>query len=77
LKSKPTWSNTSGYSATSAFFVLVFSSGLIAGKLVNNRGEVREATAEVEPTTGTVVGVFTTGAAVQVYLIAHAVLAEN
>ena len=35
--------------------------------------EVREATAEVEPTTGTVVGVFTTGTTVQVYLLAHAV----
>jgi uncharacterized protein YbcI len=39
--------------------------------------EVREATAEVEPTTGTVVGVFTTGTTVQVYLLAHAVPAEN
>ena len=35
--------------------------------------EVREATAEVEPTTGTVVGVFTTGTTVQVYLLAHSV----
>ncbi|MBN1513648.1 MAG: DUF2294 domain-containing protein [Phycisphaerae bacterium] len=35
--------------------------------------EVREATAEVEPTTGTVVGVFTTGTTVQVYLLAHGV----
>ncbi|MBN2561426.1 MAG: DUF2294 family protein [Phycisphaerae bacterium] len=33
--------------------------------------EVREATAEVEPTTGTVVGVFTTGTTVQVYQLAH------
>jgi uncharacterized protein YbcI len=39
--------------------------------------EVREATAEVEPTTGTVVGVFTTGTTVQVYLLAHAVPAES
>ena len=35
--------------------------------------EVREATAEVEPTTGTVVKVFTTGTVVQVYLLAHSV----
>jgi uncharacterized protein YbcI len=32
--------------------------------------EVREATAEVESTTGTVVAVFTTGTMVQVYLLA-------
>ena len=38
--------------------------------------EVREATAEVEPTTGTVVGVFTTGTTVQVYLLAHTVPAD-
>jgi hypothetical protein len=38
---------------------------------------VREATAEVEPTTGTVVGVFTTGTTVQVYLLAHSVPAET
>lgn len=39
--------------------------------------EVREATAEVEPTTGTVVGVFTTGTTVQVYLLTHAVEAGS
>jgi uncharacterized protein YbcI len=33
--------------------------------------EVREATAEVEPTTGTVVQVFTTGTMVQVFLLAR------
>lgn len=38
--------------------------------------EVREATAEVETTTGTVVGVFASGTTVQVYLLAHAVPAE-
>lgn len=32
--------------------------------------EVREATAEVEPATGTVVGVFTSGTTVQVFLLA-------
>ena len=32
--------------------------------------EVREATAEVEPTTGAVVGVFTSGTTVQVFLLA-------
>ena len=39
--------------------------------------EVREATAEVEPATGTVVGVFTSGTTVQVYLLAHKVPAES
>ena len=39
--------------------------------------EVREATAEVEPATGTVVGVFTTGTTVQVYLLADSVPADS
>jgi hypothetical protein len=39
--------------------------------------EVREATAEIEPTTGTVVGVFTTGTTVQVYLLAEGVPADS
>lgn len=39
--------------------------------------DVREATAEVEPTSGTVVGVFTTGTTVQVYLLAHTVPAGS
>lgn len=39
--------------------------------------DVREATAEVETTTGTVVQVFTTGTMVQVFLLAHAVPAET
>jgi uncharacterized protein YbcI len=38
--------------------------------------EVREATAEVEPSTGTVVQVFTKGTMVQVFLLAHGVPAE-
>ncbi|MBN1491506.1 MAG: DUF2294 domain-containing protein [Phycisphaerae bacterium] len=38
--------------------------------------DVREATAEIEPTTGTVVGVFTSGTTVQVYLLAHSIPAE-
>ena len=33
--------------------------------------DVREATAEVEPVTGAIVGVFTTGTTVQVYLLAN------
>src|SRR5207253_713426 len=37
--------------------------------------EVREATAEVETTTGTVVHAFTSGAMVQVFLLAHNVTA--
>jgi uncharacterized protein YbcI len=39
--------------------------------------EVREATAEVEPASGTVVGVFTTGTTVQVYLLAKQIPAES
>lgn len=39
--------------------------------------EVRDATAEVEPTTGTIVGVFTTGTTVQVYLLAESVPADS
>jgi uncharacterized protein YbcI len=39
--------------------------------------EVREATAEVEPTTGTVVQAFTTGTVVQVYLLACDVPGET
>lgn len=39
--------------------------------------EVREATAEVEPATGTVVGVFTSGTTVQVYQLAHSVTADT
>ena len=36
-----------------------------------------EATAEVEPSTGTVVGVFTTGTTVQMYQLAHSVPADT
>jgi len=39
--------------------------------------EVREATAEVEPATGTVVQVFTTGTMVQVFQLAKSVPADN
>ena len=39
--------------------------------------EVREATAEVEPTSGTVVQVFTTGTMVQVFLLARGVPASS
>ena len=35
--------------------------------------EVREATAEIEPPTGTVVAVFTTGTVVHVYLLARSI----
>lgn len=38
--------------------------------------EVRDATAEVEPASGTVVGVFTSGTTVQVYLLAHSIPVE-
>jgi uncharacterized protein YbcI len=39
--------------------------------------DVREASAEVETTTGTVVQVFTTGTMVQVFLLAHGVPADT
>jgi uncharacterized protein YbcI len=39
--------------------------------------DVREATAEIEPTTGTVVKVFTTGTKVQVFLLARGVAADS
>ncbi len=39
--------------------------------------DVREATAEVEPTSGTVVHVFTSGTMVQVFLLAQSVPAET
>jgi uncharacterized protein YbcI len=39
--------------------------------------EVREATAEVEMSTGTVVKVFTTGTVVQVFLLAAGVVADS
>ncbi len=38
---------------------------------------VREATAEIETTTGTVVHVFTSGTMVQVFLLAHSLPAET
>ncbi len=38
--------------------------------------KVREATAEIEPATGTVVAVFTSGTVVQVYLLAHNIASE-
>ena len=39
--------------------------------------EVRESTAEVESSSGTVVKVFTTGTMVQVFLLSHAVPADS
>jgi uncharacterized protein YbcI len=39
--------------------------------------EVREATAEIEPTTGTVVQVFTNGTMVQVFMLAQSVPADS
>jgi len=38
---------------------------------------VREATAEVEPATGTVLGVFTSGTTVQMYLLAQPVASDT
>jgi uncharacterized protein YbcI len=39
--------------------------------------DVREAAAEIEPTTGAVVQVYTTGTMVQVFQLAHSVAADN
>jgi uncharacterized protein YbcI len=39
--------------------------------------DVREATAEIEPSTGTVVGVFTTGTTVQVFLLGENVASDT
>lgn len=39
--------------------------------------EVREAAAEIEPATGTVMKAFTTGTVVQVFLLSHAVPADT
>lgn len=39
--------------------------------------EVREAAAEIEPASGTVMKVFTTGTVVQVFLLAHSVPADT
>jgi len=39
--------------------------------------EVREAAAEIEPSTGTVVAVFTTGTVVQVFLLARSIPADT
>lgn len=39
--------------------------------------EVRESTSEIAPASGTVVGVFTTGTTVQVYLLAQSISAET
>lgn len=39
--------------------------------------DVREAAVEVEPTSGALVGVFTTGTTVQVYLMAQGISAES
>ncbi len=38
---------------------------------------MREATAEIEPETGTVMQVFTTGTMVQVFLLAHQISPEH
>ena len=54
------------------------SAGSIRQEIKNITGvEVREATAEVESTTGTVVQVFTTGTMVQVFQLAQSVPAET
>jgi uncharacterized protein YbcI len=54
------------------------SSGALRQEIKRITGvEVREATVEVEPTTGTVVKAFTTGTMVQVFLLAQGVAADN
>jgi uncharacterized protein YbcI len=54
------------------------SSSSLRGEIKRITGvEVREAAAEVETTTGTVVQVFTTGTSVQVFLLAHSVPTDS
>jgi hypothetical protein len=45
--------------------------------LANPGRQVREAAAEVEPTTGSIVHAFTSGTMVQVFLLAHSVATET
>ncbi len=54
------------------------SAGALRQEIARITGvEVREAAAEVEPATGTVVQVFTTGTVVQVFLLAGSVPADT
>jgi uncharacterized protein YbcI len=54
------------------------SSVTLRKEIQRNTGvEVREATSEVEPTTGTVVQVYSTGTVVQVFLLARGVATET
>ena len=90
LTSKPTWSNMSACSATSAYLSLVSRTAPAAkdglawinpgrtwrvpreiGRITGVR--VREAAAEIEPTTGTSVKVFARTALVQAHLLAETV----
>ena len=81
LTSKPTWSNTSEYSATlQDFHRQLFTSAAASLRQEIKRitgVDVREAVSEVEPTTGTVVQAFTTGTVVQVFLLASDVPSET
>jgi uncharacterized protein YbcI len=54
------------------------SSEALRGEIKRITGaEVREATAEIEPATGAVMQVFTTGTMVQVFLLAHNISTED
>jgi uncharacterized protein YbcI len=53
-------------------------SGELRQEIKNITGvEVRDASAEIDPATGTVVGVFSSGTVVQVYLLANAIAADT
>jgi uncharacterized protein YbcI len=54
--------------------LFVSASGSLRKEIKRITGvDVREATAEIEPSSGSLVGVFTTGTTVQVYLLAQSV----
>ena len=59
------------------WFMLGLSTGLIASKLVNKGGRGARGNRGSRADYGHRGGVFMTGAAVQVYMLAHAVPVEN
>jgi uncharacterized protein YbcI len=71
--------NSAGAAQVQEFHRQLFAnaSDSLRGEIKRITGvDVREATAEVDLTTGTVVQVFTTGTMVQVFLLAHSVPAD-
>ena len=84
LTSKPTWRNTFGCSATSAFFVVgdeARSPPQEKNPMHESNSttalEIAKAATEVAPTTGAAVQVFTTGTIVQVFLLNRRLPADS